>query len=328
MIAGILPHATSRPLNRPNRIPTTIIASSPRPPGSPMFTITPAPSVPQSAMTAPTDRSMPPVRITKVMPMARMPMIDCWRSTLTMLSMLKKFSLAKAIAVDTTIRPTSGSSKGECLTLATTDRKAIGAPLAVESCDISELPRCGVLHDFFRGDRRAFDRGDDGAAAEHADPVRQARHLRQFGGDHDDRIAVLGELAHQLVDFRLGAHVDAARRLVEDQDRRVVVQPAGDDDLLLVAARKRVAGDVRSGRLDLHILHHLHGVASLRRQIQKVFQPLVLAVIVHRDVLHDRERGDQALFLAALWQQADAPDQCLAGVLRRVRIAVDLDLHA
>ena len=45
-----------------------------------------------------------------------------------------------------------------------------------------------------------------------------------------------GELAHQRVDLGLGADVDAARRLVHDQDARLGREPLAEHDLLLVAA--------------------------------------------------------------------------------------------
>ena len=46
------------------------------------------------------------------------------------------------------------------------------------------------------------------------------------------------QLVEELVDLLLGADVDAASRLVEDEDVAVLDQPAGDDRLLLVAARQ------------------------------------------------------------------------------------------
>ena len=63
--------------------------------------------------------------------------------------------------------------------------------------------------------------------------------LVDFGGQHDDRQAGRGELAEQRVDVLLGADVDAARRVVEQEHLRVGGQGAGDDDLLLVTAGQR-----------------------------------------------------------------------------------------
>ena len=52
------------------------------------------------------------------------------------------------------------------------------------------------------------------------------------------RGAPRGDVAQRLLDRRLGAAVERAGRLVEDQDRRVLEQGAGDGDALLLAARK------------------------------------------------------------------------------------------
>ena len=50
------------------------------------------------------------------------------------------------------------------------------------------------------------------------------------------RAAARRQLVDERVDLRLGADVDAARRLVEDQDPALRRQPLGQHDLLLVAA--------------------------------------------------------------------------------------------
>ncbi len=72
-----------------------------------------------------------------------------------------------------------------------------------------------------------------------------------------DRRARFGEVPQQLVEFLLGADVDAACRIVEQNDPRPAHQPLGDDDLLLVAARERADRNVETGRLDGQQLHHL-----------------------------------------------------------------------
>ena len=43
------------------------------------------------------------------------------------------------------------------------------------------------------------------------------------------------------LDARLGLHVEGAGRLVEDQDRRVLQDGAGDGEALALAARQRCA---------------------------------------------------------------------------------------
>ena len=76
------------------------------------------------------------------------------------------------------------------------------------------------------------------------DAVGQAQNLGQLRGDHDDGLALLRQILEQRVNLILRAHVDAARRLVEDQDVSVTFQPLGHDDLLLVTAREAAQLDV------------------------------------------------------------------------------------
>ncbi len=71
-------------------------------------TISPAASVPASAITEPTERSMPPVRITYVIPTAMMALIETWRPTFSMLLTDRKLLLAKAITTHTKMRPSAG----------------------------------------------------------------------------------------------------------------------------------------------------------------------------------------------------------------------------
>ena len=52
---------------------------------------------------------------------------------------------------------------------------------------------------------------------QHDDPVGHPHHLLQLGGDEQHRHALGREVGHHLLDLRLGADVDAAGRLVEDQ---------------------------------------------------------------------------------------------------------------
>ncbi len=72
---------------------------------------------------------------------------------------------------------------------------------------------------------------------EYEDAVAQAQQLVRFGRPDQDGHALGGKFADDLVDFGLGAYIDAARRVVEKQQPRPQGQPLGEDDLLLVARR-------------------------------------------------------------------------------------------
>src|SRR3954454_3346880 len=96
-----------------------------------------------------------------------------------------------------------------------------------------------------RGDERlavegvAWQLGRDLPLAEDDHAIHQLDVLVDLGGEHHDRHAVGGEVQQQAVEVALGVDVDASRRVVEEQHLRLGGQPAGHDDLLLVAARER-----------------------------------------------------------------------------------------
>src|SRR6476661_4094376 len=79
---------------------------------------------------------------------------------------------------------------------------------------------------------------DLAAVAHHDEPVAEPQHLLELGGDEDHRHALGRELGDLGLDLRLGADVDAARGLVEDEDLGLRDQPAGQEHLLLVATRQ------------------------------------------------------------------------------------------
>ena len=66
--------------------------------------------------------------------------------------------------------------------------------------------------------------------------------MASTSGSSDEIIRIAmpcgGQLAHQAVYLGLGANVDAAGRLVQDDDLRPGQQPLGEHHLLLIAARE------------------------------------------------------------------------------------------
>ena len=72
-----------------------------------------------------------------------------------------------------------------------------------------------------------------------SDAVAQLDQLVGVRARDDDREAVAGRAAHVAVDLAARADVDALRRLVEQQQPGGARQPAGEHDLLLVAAREQ-----------------------------------------------------------------------------------------
>ena len=80
--------------------------------------------------------------------------------------------------------------------------------------------------------------GDRAPVAQHEHAVRALDDLLELGGDHQHAQALIGEFADERLNLGLGADVDAARRLVEDQELRIGAEPSRQQDLLLIAAGK------------------------------------------------------------------------------------------
>src|SRR5690348_3377264 len=78
----------------------------------------------------------------------------------------------------------------------------------------------------------------DMTRSQHEDALREREHLRQLARDEEDRRALTRELANERVNLCLGADVDAACGLVEDENPRAGGEPSREHDLLLVAARE------------------------------------------------------------------------------------------
>ena len=70
------------------------------------------------------------------------------------------------------------------------------------------------------------------------------------------------------------------------------------------------------GRLDAHAFHDVGGGARFAALSMKKRSERILAEVVDRDVLLDREVGDQPFGLAALGQNADARAQRIGGIGR------------
>ena len=119
---------------------------------------------------------------------------------------------------------------------------------------------------------------DDAAGVEHADAVAHARDHVEVVRDEEDARAELGaQRGDEVEHLRLDGRVEARRRLVEDEQRRVLGERHGDHHALLHAARElvRVAAHdaARVGDLDLgeHLLRPL--VGELRAPCRRAGRP-------------------------------------------------------
>src|SRR5688500_7922407 len=84
--------------------------------------------------------------------------------------------------------------------------------------------------------------GREPASSHHGEPVAQAEQLGEIRADDENGAASGGLARNGVVHVGLAADVDAARRLVEQQDVRLLVEEPADRDLLLIAAGERAHG--------------------------------------------------------------------------------------
>ena len=85
------------------------------------------------------------------------------------------------------------------------------------------------------------------SAVDEAEEVASVRRALEIVRRVEDRRAVVAQLAHQCRDGLLGRAVDAGHRLVEEQDRRLLHQRAGEEHALLLSARERADLSIAEG---------------------------------------------------------------------------------
>ncbi len=153
----------------------------------------------------------------------------------------------------------------------------------------------------------------DATVAHDDDPVRHAEDFRNLRGDHDDADALRDQLAHESVDRGLRADVDALGRLVQDDDQRLGCEPLADNDLLLIAARKRADLLDEAGRAEIEFAGIFAGKVELARKIEEAPPPKATKR-GQGDVGEDGHRQDDALALALLRHVDDAGRHCVGRV--------------
>ena len=194
------------------------------------------------ARTEPTERSMPPSRMTKVMPTAITVLMLIWVKMLVRLAMLAKrgAKIEKKTQQQHQRQADAGFAQHEVGdVLCPHGYASCGVPWSrsVRECAVwIDVVLVGQGEDALLAEVGALDLAGDLPVGEDHDAVADAEQLGQVGGDDDDALALRRQLPEQRVDFVLGADVDAARRLVEDQHLGLAEEPLGEDDLLLVAA--------------------------------------------------------------------------------------------
>src|SRR3989442_852262 len=225
-----------------------------------------------AATTEPEDRSMPLVMMTRLTPTAMMPTtaicstMICSRSALSrkLWPTVSQPAASKNRAMPSSTRKmlSSGGHRARCFR-AGRACAWVWVWVCVWACEtVWELlilrvsvayrgSAGGQFHDPHLVGVPALDDAGHAPLMHDQDAVAHAQHLGHFRGDHQHGSSLGRERAHEAMDLGLGAHVDAARRLVQDEDARARPQPAPAPPLFMVAARQDAVFLVYPGRTDL-----------------------------------------------------------------------------
>src|SRR5689334_2139836 len=253
------------------------------------------------------------------MPIATTPTIEAWRATFRTLRTWKNSGATIAVTINRAARIASGSPLTRSPRISGFSR---GAAAAVRLGDDTGTSDC-IAHDQLLGCCRPIDLGRYVSLVHDQDPIAHLEHLRQLGRDEDHSHPTRAQRADDFVDLPLGPDVHAARGLVEDQHVDVGLEPLGEDDLLLVAARERPDRRRHVGQPDLQLLDVLLGEPALFARLDA---PGALGRQPDdRDVLRARQAEEESLGLAVLRDKADPAVDRRARRRRVDHVAVDGD---
>ena len=149
--------------------------------------------------------------------------------------------------------------------------------------------------------------------AQHDDPVAVGGDLLELRGDDEKGKPVLAQALDQADDLGMGADVDAAGRLVENEEARLGGKPAREQRLLLIAAGEKADGLFRIRRADVEELDEAVGDLVLPAPREQA-QPAALRLERQDDVLPHRQFRDDAFRLAILGRE---PEPQARGIPRR-----------
>src|SRR5262245_32839546 len=247
---GTPTYATITPLKPPTSRAVPSASGTASQNGVPTFIDMPI-TMPDRASTAPTDRSMPPVTITAVIPSAMIPTNAKFRVTLNRFCCVAKTSLA----TDRTRKASTAASdtqnvwrlRSQLSTLSCVCRPIDSSSvIATSGCLARRLPtRASGGVDGARdepGDLFGRARGDGLvrhllSPPQHDDPVGHGKDVRHAVADEDDGDTVVAQPTDEVEDLGDLPHADGSRRLVHQHDARVRQARAGDGDGLPLTAR-------------------------------------------------------------------------------------------
>lgn len=155
----------------------------------------------------------------------------------------------------------------------------------------------------------AIEFGNVGVVAKDDDPRAVGGEFFYFRGDDDERHALLAQALDEPDDFRMRPDVDAARRLVEDEQFRFGREPARQDGLLLIAAGKQPDRFLAIRRADIECPDVVVREPVLLRARNRA-GPAAPCLKGEHDILAHGQVADDAGGLAVLGAEAELLPDC------------------
>ncbi len=163
------------------------------------------------------------------------------------------------------------------------------------------------------------------ALVHHHHAVAQAQQLDRVRGDQQNRRPSRGQLAHEAMNLLLGADIDSARRFRQQQDLRLLWQPFGDRDFLLISAAQAQHPLFGGTHLDLQLGDQRIDQRPLAAPVDQA-EPADCIQIGQRQVVAHRELQDEPFGLAVFWHKGVAPGHGRARSAHRRGLAIEQDL--
>src|SRR5918998_6950378 len=239
MKSGTSSFVMTNPLKAPTATPAASPTSSDAGSGHAQCAYATPITLPESAAVEATERSMPRETITRVCPTARIINTEYWRSMLMRLLTVRKSGVTIAKAT---------TSRKRMIRAPPRPPATVTALASIPFADLVMRPSRRRHYPLLRSAR--LELLDDAPAGHHEQPIAQLPRLPDLGGHVEHRDPVFGQPAHQAEDLLPGPDVDAASRVVQDQNPRTRAHPPREHDLLLVAAGERLDELIQRRRAD------------------------------------------------------------------------------
>src|SRR5215212_8170648 len=194
------------------------------------------------AITDPTERSIPSVPMASATPRETSTTGETCISRLESVATEAKFGVIARLKTTSATKATYTPRPRTQEVTADLSRAPVTVDALFTHVSFVLRPFCRIpavrehLHQPALGNILAGEHPDHGAVPQGDHAVATLGDLFQLRRDQDYGEAVQREIIHELLDLRLGAHVDAACWLVEYEHLRVHAKPARQKHLLLVTA--------------------------------------------------------------------------------------------